>query len=641
MYSANDRLFAFEDQSAREWKTDFAEPAESDPGNTNSNLIPNDNLKNLIDLSHSSRIAKDQKTTPTNHESIDIDHQEVRSQTFERIKPHAIVERLRSESGSASTKSNKIIHDRDKKRYTVSLRGGKWARPEPLVTDRLASHRRVLAYEEAERKRYLDPPPIGKENLPVWGCYIWPYWYESAMTLLGPRLEDLNLIRLDNRVWIEWDEDCKCINISSLAVSKADVVLANTIKGIRDVVEHAKAARVTASPLHLVHPPISIAIGTLIKPSILEKDPLKASKLILVQENFIHEEDSEWGSIRDKKIRSNIKLLQDHLVKNLLTYSPLKHWMRMRIHFGNIVMSKFTSEFAGNGTTLSAFGDMVTAPRFSAVIDRNLGDARLALILKENICQLPETFCSVHGRVQLRDVKFKDTEIIHFQINNQFFRMEGEMDNSFDNPRQAFQMGSITLYKDNRRNVLVETRTIDVERGLDWKLELIADNKDKVLNLPPELRTLIKDSVPTNTRLRIDPLGLQFPDVSPRPTDPVCISSVWVRSIIQYRMNESGYIVEIAIYRRWEAATTEGPPEMFCSISMFHPDWDDETQDISSKSFVREWKDDLSNFFKEGDQCEERLEYSINQIRKIQGYIVQARDELIKKENNEIDLLDI
>lgn len=218
--------------------------------------------------------------------------------------------------------------------------------------------------------------------------------------------------------------------------------------------------------------------------------------------------------------------------------------------------------------------------------------------------------------------------------------MEGEMDRSFDNLDQAYQMGSNALYKDNRRNVLVETRTIDVESGLDWKLELIADNRDQVLSLPLELRTLIEDSVPTKTRLRTDVLGLQFPDVTPKPSHSIFISSIWISSAIKYRMKESGYILEIVIYRKWAATTTQGDPEMFCSVSMFHPDWDDETRDLSTKSSGRNWKNDLSNFFKKVDESKTGLEYFLSQVRRVQGYILQAREDLIKQETHSKDLLE-
>lgn len=105
-------------------------------------------------------------------------------------------------------------------------------------------------------------------------------------------------------------------------------------------------------------------------------------------------------------------------------------------------------------------------------------------------------------------------------------------------------------------------------------------------------------------------------------------------------MKESGYILEIVIYRKWAATTTQGDPEMFCSVSMFHPDWDDETRDLSTKSSGRNWKNDLSNFFKKVDESKTGLEYFLSQVRRVQGYILQAREDLIKQETHSKDLLE-
>ncbi|RKF60113.1 hypothetical protein OnM2_054015 [Erysiphe neolycopersici] len=614
MSTANEMLLAFEDQSAREWGSDSTITPESTDKVTNSSGARDSSLVTLIDISSPSEVHNPQFKPVLNI-----------PQATTRNFPSST--RIKNKNPSQISLSEK------------SSRDNKWGRPEPLITHRKAVHHNVLAIEQAEKKKYLDPPPIDKGIFPAMGCYLWPYWNESPTTLLGPRLEDLNKIRLENQVWIELEEEKNCINIYSYSVVNANTILTTSIKGIRDAVEHAKAARVTANPLHLVHPPNSMAMRRLIKACFVKKDPPKATNLVLVGEKLSDLEILEWESTRESKLLLNNQSLQKHLAKNLLKYAPIKHWMRMRIHFGKISMSKFTNEFGENGSSWLAFLDMVAAPRFSAIIDRNLGDARLALLLKEMICKSPDVFCSVHGRISLKDIRFKDTEIIHFNINNQEFRMEGEIDESFDNSNHVYQIGSISLYRDNRRNVLVETRTIDVERGLDWKFELIADNEDKVLNLPPELRTLIKDSVPAKTRFRTDKLGMLYPDIAPRPSHFVFISSVIVRSIIQYRMINTGYVIEIAIYREWKGAVTKGEPEIFCSISMFDPCWDDETRDLTTKTYGRDWKNDLSNFFVKSDQDCTGLEHLIAHIHKIQEYIIQAREKLTVINTDSLDLL--
>ncbi|KAI1008014.1 hypothetical protein K3495_g227 [Podosphaera aphanis] len=616
MASTNENIQAFEEQNSREWDNDTILVIESNASSNDSESKSQDNILS------SPRPQAQLKTTVARTEvaAVPQNIQNPWSQRKKAQAPGIHHTFQRSCLRKQNIQSSSLTHE---KRETKALR--KWAKPEGLVTARMATYRQVSASEKAEEQKYLDPPDE-KEEFPAMGYYLWPYWYESPVILLGPRLEDLNPVRLENRVWIEWDETSKCINISTRSTRAVVGTLEDAVKGIRDVIEHAKAARITASPLHIVHPPNSVVMRKLIKPKVVEKNPLKAAKIELEGEELSRKEKLEWEASRNGKLSFNSQLLRNHLSGKLLIYAPVKNWMRLRVHFGNININQYTNEFATTGSSWSSFVVMVKNPRFSAFIDR-----KLALILKDKITHWPDAFCSVNGCTKLEDVPFKDTEIIHFRINNQLFRMEGEMDRSFDNPKQAYQMGSNSLYKDNRRNVLVEARTIDIERGLDWKLELIADNKDKVATLPLELRNLIQDSVPTQTKLREDSLGLQFPDVTPKSSHCVFISTVCVRSVVQYRMKDSGYIVEIVIYREWMAPTTKGKPIISCSVSMFHPDWDDQTQDLSSKSYGREWKNDLSDFFKAHTDCDDGFEYFLTQVRTIQKYIVEAKGELSQR----------
>ncbi|CCU81938.1 hypothetical protein BGHDH14_bghG005606000001001 [Blumeria hordei DH14] len=530
-------------------------------------------------------------------------------------------------SDLAATRLQNLRKDRSAVKSTAGT-GRKWGKPEGLISSRLATHRQASATERAETQQFLKLPE-GQE-FSARGCYLWPYWYESAIDLLGPRLEDLNPIRMNNHVWVEWDEVHNCINISSKSIKSADKAIVNAINGIRGLIDHARAVKVTANPLHIVYPPSSAVMRTLIKPKVVEKDPLRAADLELQGNYLSSRKKVAWKKNHLKEINKNIEIMREHLVRNILIYAPVKNWMRLRVHFGHITITNYTNEFAVKGLPWESFLKMVAAPRFSANIDRNLGNPLLALNLRNRICgPLSEYFCAVQGLTKLSDIPFKDSEIINFQCNNQLFRMEGEMDRSFDDPNQVYQVGSTALYRDNRRNVLVEVGTIDIERHLDWKLELIADNKDRVVDLPSDLRDLIKDSVPGKTELRRDVLGLDFPNVAPRsPSSSITITSVWVRSVVQYRKKDSGYIVEIAIYRKWETNKTTGDPMIFCSISMFHPDWDEETRDIFTTLGKRDWRDNLENFFKPGMQQPSGFHYFLNEIRTMQGFIYQLNNEL-------------
>lgn len=82
------------------------------------------------------------------------------------------------------------------------------------------------------------------------------------------------------------------------------------------------------------------------------------------------------------------------------------------------------------------------------------------------------------------------------------------------------------------------------------------------------------------------------------------VTSIVVRSVISYKMRDSGYVVEIAIYREWKAGSTNGIPEMNSGVSMYHPAWDYETENIERQDREREWDGKLSQFFDNGSTHE-------------------------------------
>lgn len=123
---------------------------------------------------------------------------------------------------------------------------------------------------------------------------------------------------------------------------------------------------------------------------------------------------------------------------------------------------------------------------------------------------------------------------------------------------------------------------------MDWAVEVITDNS--IERWPDQLTSLIKTSVSTRTKAREDSLGLEYPAVTPTAPWGVYITKTVVRSVIQYKVRESGYIIEIAIYRTWEGEKTSDEPKMESSVSIYHPYWDDEMESIESKATeVRQW----------------------------------------------------
>jgi hypothetical protein len=131
-------------------------------------------------------------------------------------------------------------------------------------------------------------------------------------------------------------------------------------------------------------------------------------------------------------------------------------------------------------------------------------------------------------------------------------------------------------------------------------LEVITDGS--INDVPFSLLSLIDGSLSGNSKQRVDRLGFTYPGVSPKFVYGLDVRVVVVRSVYQYMLRDSGYIVEIAVYREWIGYNTTGEPRMLSSVSMFHPAWDDEMDSIENTTRERNWDPQLRCFFERENQ---------------------------------------
>jgi hypothetical protein len=140
--------------------------------------------------------------------------------------------------------------------------------------------------------------------------------------------------------------------------------------------------------------------------------------------------------------------------------------------------------------------------------------------------------------------------------------------------------------------------------------------------LPDQLLGLIDGSLSGNSKERKDCLGLSYPGVSPKVTYGLDVRTVVVRSVYQYLLRDSGYIVEIAVYREWNGYNTAGEPKMLSSVSMFHPCWDDQMGSIENTTRERNWDPKLKCFF--GEDQSGGIRKFIEDVVLIQGLLSDA-----------------
>ncbi|KAG4433903.1 hypothetical protein IFR05_010600 [Cadophora sp. M221] len=508
--------------------------------------------------------------------------------------------------------------DRNKGRYRATTQGGTaresaqartlsnrtlakdiWADPVGLVTTKRAAYNEYTARTTQEREQYLRPPPTD-ESFPSTGTYLWPYRRQTPVDLLGSKLAPLATVRTEHKVFIQ------CVatvnNIQYLRISSRDCKadFAPVFDGIRRAVQDAKAREISASPTFIFVPPTAKAMRTIVRPEVYQTlVPMGAKDFVLSGDFLSEEERLIWHSDRPRMVAANQKLFQTTLITGLRKLEPLKGWMRMRVTFGHVEVRNFQMPFVDGKYSFKNFATMVRSPRQDSVFEKKIGGSETAIKLSEKIVGWPTKFVPANGRTKsLSDVKFKDTAILFIKTNTgQELRLEAEIDRLYEQEQSEFQAGSVRLFIKEKTHKSLNITVVDVERKLDWQLEVITDSEQ--FEVPSPLYALIKESISVKSNTRKDCHGLEYPEVTPSRYNQseFSIQSVVVRSVIQYKFFDSGFFVELAIFREWLGANTMAEPTMKASVSMFHPEWDIHMESIEDTTRIRDFGPGLVNLF--------------------------------------------
>ncbi|KAL5315570.1 hypothetical protein ACEPPN_016438 [Leptodophora sp. 'Broadleaf-Isolate-01'] len=508
--------------------------------------------------------------------------------------------------------------DMNKRRYRASTQGGTaresgqprslstrplvkeiWADPVGLVTTKRAAYNEYTARTTQEREQYLRPPPTD-ESFPSTGTYLWPYRRQSPIDLLGSKLAPLGTVRTEHKVFIQ------CVatinNIQYLRISSRDCKadLAPVFDGIRRAVQDAKAREISASPTFIFVPPTAQAMRKIVRPEVYQTVvPMRAKDFVLSGDFLSPEERLIWQSDRPGMVAKNQQLFQTTLMAGLKDLEPLKGWMRMRVTFGHVEMRNFQTPFADGQYSFEKFAAMLRSPRQDSVFEKKIGGSETAIKLSEKIVGWPTKFVPANGRTKsLNDVKFKDTAILFIETNTgQGLRLEAEIDRLYEQEQSEFQAGSVRLFIKEKTHKSLNITVVDVERKLDWQLEVITDSEQ--FEVPSPLYALIKESISVKSKVRKDCHGLEYPEITPsrNSQSEFSIQSIVVRSVIQYKFLDSGFFVELAIFREWLGANTMGEPTMKASVSMFHPEWDTHMESIEHTTRIRDFGTGLTNLF--------------------------------------------
>jgi hypothetical protein len=98
---------------------------------------------------------------------------------------------------------------------------------------------------------------------------------------------------------------------------------------------------------------------------------------------------------------------------------------------------------------------------------------------------------------------------------------------------------------------------------------------EEVMSQPPKVfQKLVEGSISGTSTFATENSRLVFPAVRLLVPEGVVVDKVLVRSALQYKLLNTSYIAEVAVYHGWNSSDTKQVPVTSCGISLYHKDWD-------------------------------------------------------------------
>jgi hypothetical protein len=156
--------------------------------------------------------------------------------------------------------------------------------------------------------------------------------------LFGIKLEKLDVLRRSYKVNIQWDQRRFLFKINSENLT-ADSDIIAAIRGIRRLIRDADAKEVFAQPVYIVVPP------TTLKQTVRPRFIGNNLSIELAGEQVSEREQALWKDRKDALLVENFRKFRDLLAKNLVFLQHLRGWMRMRVHFGDVLYERVHEKF--------------------------------------------------------------------------------------------------------------------------------------------------------------------------------------------------------------------------------------------------------------------------------------------------------
>ncbi|KAI5920763.1 hypothetical protein F4810DRAFT_713132 [Camillea tinctor] len=309
---------------------------------------------------------------------------------------------------------------------------------------------------------------------------------------------------------------------------------------------------------------------------------------------------------QDEDTREYTEQISRTLVKTLKREGRFHTSLTIRTHLGHYVLKRYprgTRSFDYKG-----FETMMKNPRATGSFNTQLGDAKLAkttlnFIRKDNGPFIPIDSQTSSAAHVMPDYIFEAcSEDSRFAANLAMMNNSKHSTEFNKGTTIHYQMSQARIYPLSGKTPELRVTNVSLERNLDWKLEAISEDLDN------KKSSSVHRYLQTAKILQKDPHnGFDaYPEISLSSHHAMAafFKAVAIKSVYRFDWKSTGYIVEIAINRRWnsiEDMTTREEPNIDFNLSIYGESWDDDIQMAKDGAAGNLWGEDLQFLFGDGD----------------------------------------
>ncbi|TGO27574.1 hypothetical protein BPAE_0040g00550 [Botrytis paeoniae] len=475
-----------------------------------------------------------------------------------------------------------------------------WAVPAGLMTEAKKLQLENDRSSRTNTARFLKKPADG-EVFSAIGFYQWPVSGVNPERLFGEQLKDLDHLKTSWKVFIQWNRARRWLLISASSPSNQTTII-EVIKGIRQAADSAHTRANMEETVFIVVPPRFSTESTLLEASI-SFEGQKHVYGIKFSKTSSNEELKKRSPRRSLKVEATVEQFRRELSNHLNELTRLKDRMQMRVHCGELHLTRWQTVLTDGKQDWDAFTKMMDRKGIRGVFGKAVDPRAVIHMMTDVKSKLDKFMVWSSTDYDLQDVKPKFVAILIVQNSSgQMFQIEADIDTVYG----GYQCGVVKVVEEERRNKCVEIVTVDIEQ-VDWTIEIISETAGTVVDssfqdlvqscLQPYVRTGL------NTRRmeeRKDKYGFVYPRITPRVQASLRVEKVTLQSIYRFKTQKGGYCLEFTINRNWKGLSTVAEPDICAGVAVFHDLWDTDMEANDHTTMDRDWQRDMSNFFPAG-----------------------------------------